>query len=198
MTVDMASGCKDSVPVYIRIEPNPVVLFNTTPDQAREDFPEFCFQNATEFGGDQWLWTFGNEGSSTEENECFLFTEGIKCHDVQLVATNEFGCTDSTTKTVCTKQALERIFIPNSFSPNDDQINDEFVIFHEFVREEGYEFYIYNRWGEEIFNTSDKNEFWDGKTKTGDPAQVDVYVYLLKYVDELGESHFLRGAIFLM
>jgi gliding motility-associated-like protein len=70
-----------------------------------------------------------------------------------------------------------RIFIPNSFTPDGDELNDIFKIeTNENFKE--FKMYIYNRWGEQIFESADKNIGWDGNYN-GKPAPIDTYVYLL-------------------
>ena len=71
------------------------------------------------------------------------------------------------------------LYIPNSFTPNFDNKNDEFLpIFDCDVTE--YNFQIFNRWGELIFESNTPNNAWDGNYK-GKISPVGVYVYSLKY-----------------
>lgn len=69
------------------------------------------------------------------------------------------------------------IFIPQIFSPNGDGANDILYVRGRRIKE--VKFIIYNRWGEKVFETEDKNIGWDG-TFNGTKAQSSVYVY---YVD---------------
>ncbi len=78
------------------------------------------------------------------------------------------------------------VFIPNSFTPNDDGKNDIFrpVISYVFgvkpqVGETEYTLTIYNRWGEQIYETHDPREGWDG-TYRGVEVGTGVYVYTVK------------------
>ena len=66
------------------------------------------------------------------------------------------------------------VYIPNIFSPNSDGQNDVFLVHGENI--ETLNFAIYNRWGEKVFETQNKNEGWDGNYK-GKPCSPDVYVY---------------------
>lgn len=68
----------------------------------------------------------------------------------------------------------ENIYIPNAFSPNGDGINDVFLVRSEALKSIHLE--IYDRWGNRVFKTEDKNEGWDGTFK-GQPANVDSYGY---------------------
>lgn len=68
------------------------------------------------------------------------------------------------------------IFIPNSFTPNGDDENEELVIKGNNVL--SFEMSIFNRWGEVVFNTKDINSFWDGKFK-GSTLQTGTYSYII-------------------
>ncbi len=73
------------------------------------------------------------------------------------------------------------VFIPNAFSPNDDAHNN---VFYPIVRNLAtYEFWIFNRWGEVIFHTTDQNEGWNGRHKNNVMCPNDVYVWKIKYTD---------------
>ncbi len=69
------------------------------------------------------------------------------------------------------------IFLPTAFTPNGDSTNDVLFVRSNFVKE--LEFFVYNRWGEEIFRSTDVNQGWDG-TYDGALLTPDVYAYCLK------------------
>ena len=79
-----------------------------------------------------------------------------------------------------------KLFIPNTFTPNDDDHNELFRPITSFVSEEGYSFSIYSRSGEEIFNTTNPTKGWDGKFN-GNPVQNGNYVYHLQYINGIGD-----------
>lgn len=69
------------------------------------------------------------------------------------------------------------IHTPNAFTPNDDGINDFFQLKGIFLT--GYYMAIYSRWGEQVFESRDPNEAWDGKFRGGEvPEGVYVFVAL--------------------
>ncbi len=72
------------------------------------------------------------------------------------------------------------IFVPNAFTPgNRDGQNDIFKpVTNDHV--DGYEFLVFNRWGQLIFSSNNPNEGWDG-TYNGSVVQMDVYTYQLSY-----------------
>ncbi|MHC1708071.1 MAG: gliding motility-associated C-terminal domain-containing protein [Bacteroidales bacterium] len=71
------------------------------------------------------------------------------------------------------------IFVPNAFTPNNDGTNDVFYAFS--AADLKIKMWIFNRWGELIFESDDLYKGWDGKYK-GDPAPVDVYTWVLEYI----------------
>ena len=68
--------------------------------------------------------------------------------------------------------------IPNVFTPNADSKNDTYHI-DELCDYEGFHFIIYNRWGKIIFESTDADFHWDGKTNGGTEASEGVYYYVL-------------------
>jgi gliding motility-associated-like protein len=74
-----------------------------------------------------------------------------------------------------------RIDVPNAFSPDGDGRNDIFKpVFQEESPEE-YKLSVFNRWGQQIFESNDPELGWDG-TLNGDACPGEVYVYLIKYL----------------
>lgn len=71
------------------------------------------------------------------------------------------------------------VYVPNAFTPNSDGVNDHFKpVVNCTVT--NYEFSVFNRWGQLVFNASDPVTSWDGKSDALD-CPSDVYVYLLTY-----------------
>ncbi|MCX7861897.1 MAG: gliding motility-associated C-terminal domain-containing protein [Bacteroidales bacterium] len=93
---------------------------------------------------------------------------------------NTFGMKGrSRSNTSCAFQA-PRVFIPNTFTPNGDDINNTFKPSIAFVEKEGYLFKIFDRWGSVVFETTDPLKGWDG-TQGGKVVPSGMYVYLLNY-----------------
>lgn len=86
------------------------------------------------------------------------------------------------------------IFIPNSFTPNDDGINDFWLPIVDNLRK--YELLIYNRFGEVVFESKDPSQPWLGTHKNGDYlVQPGVYPYILRYTSILGEADEILGHV---
>jgi gliding motility-associated-like protein len=75
------------------------------------------------------------------------------------------------------------VFTPNAFTPNGDNLNDQFQIFGDPCKE-GAHLQIFNRWGSKVFETDQPfKEFWDGNV-AGEPAPGGVYTYILLESDQ--------------
>lgn len=72
------------------------------------------------------------------------------------------------------------LFIPNSFTPNADGLNDVFSPAGNYESIVDFYMAIYNRWGQLIFETRDKNRGWDGIIDN-DTVQLGVYIYKIDY-----------------
>jgi gliding motility-associated-like protein len=195
--ITTSDGCSDTTSSIVNASPTPLVLFNITPPYAYRDYPYFCFQNVTELGGNNNTWIFDNIATSNNESDCFMFADTVACYNVSLINTNNFGCTDTLTQQVCVRDYQQKVFAPNAFTPNRDGINDVFTIESTSIRSEGYHLYIFNRWGNVIFQSTTPNEGWDGKI-AGEYAQMEVYAYMLYYKDEWGKEQKYIGHVSLL
>jgi len=115
-----------------------------------------------------------------------------------VIVTDENGCAATATVrvTVVTPDCdLPYIFFPNAFSPNGDGENEVLQLYG--VPVESAYWAIYNRWGEKVFETSDKDGVWDGRYK-GELLAPDVYGYYLE-VNCMGEGNLqTRGNVTLI
>ena len=84
------------------------------------------------------------------------------------------------------------VYTPNAFTPNDDNLNDNWVPHPVFVKE--YSLKIYNRWGQLLFETNDKHETFNGKFLNQNGAE-DAYVYLITYTGWDKSSHIQKGNV---
>ena len=75
------------------------------------------------------------------------------------------------------------IFIPNTFTPNNDEFNHQLVSCLNGIEYFNFEMKIYNRWGQIVFVTNDKNQFWDG-TYNGKNLPIGTYYYIIDLGDE--------------
>ncbi len=87
------------------------------------------------------------------------------------------------------------VFVPNAFTPNADGENDVLYVYGAMIQ--GILFRIYDRWGELVFETTDRNKGWDG-TFRGKLLDPDVYDYYLQVDCVGGLQNIIKGNITLM
>jgi gliding motility-associated-like protein len=87
------------------------------------------------------------------------------------------------------------VYVPTAFTPNKDNLNDGFIPVA--VAVDSFAFQIFNRWGEQVFYTEDKEESWLGDYQ-GQPAPAGVYGYLLYFTDYNGREFVKTGTIHLI
>ena len=86
--------------------------------------------------------------------------------------------------------------MPNTFTPNNDGVNDKLYV--RGVHITGIKlFRIFDRWGEQVFETNDPYQAWDG-TIGGKKGDENVYVYLLKFKTAYGEYVERKGTVALL
>jgi gliding motility-associated-like protein len=158
--------------------------FSFVPDTA---CPDVClaFTDASLNQPASWFWEFtgADPSSSTLQNPGTICYHHPGDYTVKLIVTNSFGTTGITKiihlQYTCPDSAItheEPLVIPNIFTPNGDNFNDEFIIKGlpgEFLLR------IFNRWGQELFNSSDKTSNWKGRTKNNIEVPDGVYFYEL-------------------
>jgi gliding motility-associated-like protein len=122
-----------------------------------------------------WTWIFSDSDTVTTRNPMHTFIHPGN-YTVSLVTQSADGCVDTIRYSFVVREDYE-IYIPNSFTPNGDYYNETWRPFGKNLGE--YEFYIFNRWGENIFTGSELKP-WDGSVNgTSRLAHDGVYVYQL-------------------
>jgi len=165
------------------------------------DVDELVYFYDHSIGATSWYWTFGDGNTSILQNPTNIYSIPAN-YDVWLYVEDSFGCNDSTSQTILVKDVF-MIYIPNSFTPNGDGINDVFIPFGTRIDAEKYIMQIYDRWGKKVFETTDLNKGWDG-TVNGKPiAEKDmmtaVFVYYIYVVEEgMDADREYRGSIHLI
>lgn len=114
------------------------------------------------------------------------------------VTVNQLGCEQDLMISVFVIDGtcdVDRVFLPNAFTPNNDGDNDILRLRSQFLDElSEVEWLIYNRWGEEMFRTQNQYDVWDG-TYRGEALPPDVYGFYLKVLCPGGEELIQKGNI---
>jgi gliding motility-associated-like protein len=177
-------GCADTITKtdFITIETPGTADFRSTPEAPVEvSLPN---NNTVSFydqslGAVTWTWDFGDGVSSTDRNPNHTFVKpGV--YYVSLTIKSANGC-ESTIKKGPYTVFTPELFVPNVFTPNNDGFNDGFLT--NYGGDESFLLQIFDRYGTKFFQTTNKNEAWNGTNLNGSTAGDGVYFYTLKIGD---------------
>ncbi len=183
----------------IQVYSFPNAGFSSTPNPASVLYPTITFSSQSSSDVNYWNWDFGDNTNSATgiSNPTHDYPNNITdSYLVTLVVHNAEGCYDTISHEIIIEPEFS-FFIPNSFSPNNDGINDYF--FGSGVGIIKYDIWIFDRWGNMIFHGKELTEKWNGKAKAGaDPAQTDVYVWKVQLTDIFNKIHNYIGTVTLV
>jgi gliding motility-associated-like protein len=182
VTLELTSsaGCINSITQnnIVCVSAIPVADFIWAPENATILNPTVNFLNASS-GATDYIWDFAGLGTSTDQNPTFAFPgDSANTYLVCLLSSNVDGCFD----TVCHDILIYDeflVYVPNSFTPDNDGKNDIFLPILNGFDPLSYEFLVFNRWGELIFQTAQTNSGWDGNHKSLE-SKADIYVWKIK------------------
>jgi len=141
------------------------------------------FTNLSDPRAVEWDWNFGDGATSTEQNPIHIYGEKGE-FQVELIVTDQYGCTQSVNKVVSITKSF-RVMFPTGFTPLNIE-NQTFVPKFKGISE--IEFMIFNSWGELIFRTKELSTFgWDGKLN-GELLNAGFYFYRFNGVAIDGEQ----------
>jgi gliding motility-associated-like protein len=172
-----AIGCTNtsSAPLILSSFAPPVAGYIASPQPTNIMNPEIQFTDMTEgYPITSYLWTFYNSsgelvGGSASANPTFEFSSDYGGeYTVNLEVTDIHNCTDVITPSTVTVDDILQFYIPTAFTPNGDGVNDELFFEGADIDPTRFEFKIFNRFGQIIFETADPSVPWVGNIKDGD------------------------------
>ncbi|MGQ3131235.1 MAG: CotH kinase family protein [Flavobacteriales bacterium] len=85
-------------------------------------------------------------------------------------------------------------FIPNSFTPNNDGVNDTWNVSISYITD--FDLRIFSRWGETVFATQNIYDQWRGTYHNGgEPLKSDTYAFIIKYKEKDGKLKEITGGV---
>ncbi|WP_316831244.1 PKD domain-containing protein [Pedobacter aquatilis] len=143
---------------------------------------------------DYYLWDFGDNLTSTETNPVHTYeTNGI--FKIRLTAFSKNGCSTNILLGDLVVRKESSVFTPNSFSPNGDGVNDEFVVGLTNLKQ--YKIQVFNRYGSVVFLSNNIYDNWKGTFK-GNDLPVGVYYYLIMGTTLKNENVKYSGSVTLV
>jgi gliding motility-associated-like protein len=182
LSVTNNNGCIGSQTIadMICVEEMPIASFTSNPSDFSANDPQVNFQNGS-IGAVSYLWSFGqNLGTSNQVDPTFDFSGQFSNQEVQLIAYSPLGCSDTAYAYV---EFLDDIllYVPNTFTPDGDMFNQSFEpVFTSGFDPYNFSMYIFNRWGELVFETHNAEIGWDG-TYGGKYVQDGTYSWKIEF-----------------
>jgi len=179
----------------VTILESPIANFDPQPDSMTIIYTTTQLVDKSEGNIISWQWDFGdNSLQDFTENPYHTFKDTIGIYQVSLVIQDNKGCSDTAYKQVQITDDYW-MYIPNSFTPDLDGINDRFCISYNGVREGTFTFNVYSRISELVYSTNNIHELdcengWDGKHQvSGTDLPFGTYTYQIYYQDFDGWKH---------
>jgi gliding motility-associated-like protein len=168
----------------------PEIIPSFIPDTLQGFTPLTVNFNNTTSGAQTYLWEFGDDSTSTDQNPTHTYTEAGS-YTVLLTATNVLGCSDTLSFSYIIVDAYSSLLIPNVFTPNGDLFNETFHF--EEIGIVDISCRILNRWGNEIYSWNKLEGEWDGKSSDGTVLPEGTYIYIVKATGIEGKTYDLSG-----
>jgi gliding motility-associated-like protein len=181
LTIRTDAGCIDTLTLsrddLVHVRPRPTAGFSLSSDAIDICPGLITFYDQSE-GGVKFTYYPDDLGISAVNVPAIYdytySTSGNK--NVLQIIENQYGCKDSTRQRLAVYPYT--VFVPNVFTPNGDQFNNNFFAVAAMPAEE-WELNVFNRWGKLVFQSSNQDDLWDG-TVQGKDAPDGVYTYTLK------------------
>lgn len=188
VTDSSGNTVSDSVTVIVNPLPQIIISSDTTISAGNSAL-------LTATGGGSYHWSTGQTSSSisvspTSDTEyCVVVTDSNQCSDTACAKVFVIGEAPCPTN--------KDLSVPNAFSPNHDGHNDVFCLQGWNVCIKDFIVHIYDRWGEEVFQSTNSEFCWDGTYK-GKPMDAAVFVYYIKATLTTSEEILREGNISLI
>ena len=133
-----------------------------------------------------YKWFLGDGYISIEDNPTYRYKEDPGKYKIVLVAYRGNNCMDTLMKEINIPDKFS-IYVPNTFTPNQDKSNEVFYpVISKAIVPDSYEFKIYDRWGELVFESHDRLKGWNGFYGSK-LASDGTYIWKLSVVDDVSK-----------
>ncbi|HTO37212.1 MAG TPA: gliding motility-associated C-terminal domain-containing protein [Brumimicrobium sp.] len=191
--IDVATGCSNNVNLVevVEVAPGPIASFYPSPQDLYSYNWTSQMVNQTQ-GGSTYHWDFGDGlGTSNEFSPVHNFPHNeSNSYVVTLTATSAEGCVDTTSVVVDFTEEL-LFYVPNTFTPDEDGVNETFKpILTAGFDPQRYTLYIFNRWGELMFESHNAEVGWNGTYGVdGELCRDGTYVWKIEVRTTMDTRH---------
>lgn len=195
LTITDDNGCSGSksVPNFIQVLEQPVAGFRASPEIMFIGVDELELTNLSQNA--LYSYYVINQDTILGATSTYNFNEPGE-YPITQVVVNGAGCTDEITRIVKVEYGTE-YFIPAAFTPNNDGKNDVFKVEGSEILD--FNLVIFDRWGHEIFSSSDITKGWDGKSpESAQPVPEGVYIFRVEMKNKQNRDIVENGSVTLL
>ncbi len=187
--------CSDTVRKNVLLDNFFKADFSVVPDNCPSEPIKFTSTASGNISAHNW--SFGDGSASTEASPEHSFAPPSReaTFKVKYTVTNMMGCEKSVTKEIKIYSSCT-VYVPNAFTPGGDGRNDVFRVLNA-MKAEKFEFKIYNRWGQLVYQTRDWKQGWDGRVN-GQLQPTGTFVWMMQYTDSRNNQRIERKGSFVL
>ena len=191
---------------FVTVADPPRANFLTSEDTLSTLYTTVSFEDNSIGSIQSWNWDFGDKNYSNSVDPVHTYTDLAGIVQVNLIVIDNNGCSDTTFKQIWIEDEFW-IYLPNSFTPDNNGINDYFCLSYKGIIKETFIFNIFNRGSDLVYSTNNIDDLkcmssgngWDGlHYKTGNKLPLGVYVFEIYFQDFEGWKHRKTGTISLI
>ena len=199
LIVSNAAGCADTLSAdsLICVFAGPNASFVTSSGGIDFYSGQLALQNTSDGAISDYQWSFGDgsPNSSLENPIHYYPEEQVGTYLVILSVIDTNGCVDTTSYLFSLVENLS-VYVPNTITINDDNINEVFLpVFSNVDILQSYQLEIFNRWGELIWETDIVSKGWNGRYKGNKDVQIGTYTWKIQYTDNASVSRIMLGHV---
>jgi len=191
----------------VTVNQAPEALFTTLTDSLSLLYPTVQLNDISNGDIVSWNWDFGDNTSNENiQNPFHTYKDSIGIYQISMIITDNFGCNDTAVRQIWIADEYW-LYIPNAFTPDHDGVNDLFCLKYHGIREETFNFNIYDRFSNLVYATNRieniecllNSNGWDGTHyKTGNDLPMGTYVYEISFQDFEGWKHQEQGHLMIV
>jgi len=185
----------------------PVATFEIISDTITINYPTAYFVDKTSGDIVDWFWNFDDNSMDSMVSRVYhTFPDSVGLYQITMIIKDKNGCSDTAFNQLWVENEFW-IYLPNSFTPDLDGINDKFCLSYNGVRIETFNINIYDRNSGLVFSSTNiddmlcqlESKAWDGTHQdSGEELPIGTYIYEMYFKDFEGWKHQEKGYIYLV